>query len=160
MFFPLGGSNLDLWVTTLAGLNRPEFYLTDRDVAPPADPKYQDQVQQWIDRGCTAWVTCKRELENYIHPTVLAGIAPGYAGTGDPFEDVSALFAQAVHGAASGTIPWATLPDEKRQAKISAAKRRLNTECVDGMTPALLTQADPKNEVRTWLRAIGAVLRA
>ena len=40
VFVPLGGSNLDLWITTLEGLQRPEFYLTDRDLSPPAPPPF------------------------------------------------------------------------------------------------------------------------
>jgi len=37
VFVPLGGSSLDLWVSRLRGLNRPEYYLMDRDNPPPAD---------------------------------------------------------------------------------------------------------------------------
>src|SRR3546814_11979199 len=33
VFVSLGGSSMDLWITTLEGLDRREFYLTDRDQA-------------------------------------------------------------------------------------------------------------------------------
>lgn len=158
VFVPLGGSNLDMWATTLAGLARPEFYLTDRDEAPPAPPKYHGQIAQWTARGCTAWATSKRELENYLHRSVLVAEAPGYSGTGiDQFEDVSMLFAEATHRAALGAAPWATLTDVSKKEKASAAKRRLNTTCVERMTPELLSESDPADEIRTWLRAIGRV---
>jgi putative ATP-dependent endonuclease of OLD family len=160
VFVSLGGSNLGVWVNTLAGLDRPEFYLTDRDHDSSKLPKYQDQIDEWNKRGCTAWATSKRELENYLHPSVIALEASGYAGTGAPFEDVPALFAEAVHNAASGSNPWASLTDEKRREKISAAKKRLNTSCVERMTPERLTEADPNDEIRTWLRAIGQALKA
>lgn len=160
VFVPLAGSNMELWVTTLAGLDRPEFYLTDRDQAPPAQPKHQQQMAQWTARGCTAWCTSKRELENYIHPSVLTQEAPGYAGTGANFEDVPLLFAEAVHSATQGAPAWATVPAEKRKDKASAAKKRLNTICAQNMTPALLNQSDPNGEIRTWLRAIGQALNA
>lgn len=160
VFIPLGGSSLELWVTRLQGLNRPEFYLTDRDNPPPQQPKYQQQVAAWAARGCTAWVTTKRELENYLHPSLLIAAAPGYAGTGTDFDDVPLMFAEAVHSAAPGAAPWAGVPDEKKKDKSSAAKKRLNVDVVRQMTPALLSQADPADEVRQWLRAVGAALTA
>lgn len=159
VFIPLGGSSLDVWVNRLQGLNRPEFYLTDRDNQPPDPPKYEAQITQWRARpGCTAWVTNKKELENYLHATLLANAAPGYAGTGADFEDVPALFAEAVHAASQSPNPWASLDGEKREKKVSGAKRRLNNEIASQMTAALLTQTDPADEIRQWLRAVGAAL--
>lgn len=160
VFVPLAGSNLELWVTTLAGLNRPEFYLTDRDQPLPAQPKYHQQLAAWNARGRTAWATSKRELENYLHPDVLTAVAPGYAGTGDPFEDVPLLFAQAVHTADVNAAAWAGLDRAKIADKVARAKKRLNTVCVEQMTPVLLTQSDPTDDIRAWLRAIGHALDA
>jgi putative ATP-dependent endonuclease of OLD family len=155
----LGGSNMDSWINTMAGFDRPEFYLTDRDNPPPADPKYQTLLAQWAARGCTAWVTSKRELENYLCPTMLASIQAGYAGTGADFEDVPALFAEAAHNAAVAAGPWATLDNDKRKSKESRAKRLLNTIAISNMTPALLTRNDANDEIRTWLRELGRALR-
>jgi len=160
VFVPLGGSSLELWITRLQNLNRPEFYLTDRDNPPPLQPRYQQQVAAWIARGCTAWVTMKLELENYLHVSILAAAAPGYGGTGADFEDVPLLFAEAVHSGAPGAPPWADVSDEKKKDKASASKKRLNGEFAGQMTPELLSLADPANEVRQWLRAIGAALNA
>jgi len=160
VFVPLGGSSLELWINRLQGLNRPEFYLTDRDQPPPQQPKYHQHVAAWLARGCTAWVTTKRELENYLHPTVVLAMVPGYAGTGADFDDVPLLVAEAVHLAAPGAPAWATVPHERKKDKASAAKKRLNTDCAGAMTPALLSQIDPADEVRTWLRAIGVALTA
>jgi hypothetical protein len=160
VFIPLAGGNLELWVTTLAGLNRPEFYLTDRDQPLPAQPKYQQQIAAWIARGCTAWATSKRELENYLHPAAVTAIVPGYVGNGAAFEDVPMLFAEAVHSAEPNAPAWAGVDEDKKKKKASAAKKRLNTVCVEQMTPALLTHSDPANDVRGWLRAIGQALNA
>jgi predicted ATPase len=160
VFVSLGGSNMDLWITTLEGLNRPEFYLTDRDQPPPAQPKYQQQLTQWIARGCVAWATSKRELENYLHPIVLTAEIPGYAGTGAEFEDVPHLFAQAVHSADPNAPAWANVPLDKKKEKASSAKKKLNNICAGNMTPALLTQSDPNDDVRTWLRRIKQALDA
>ena len=160
VFVPLGGSSLELWITRLQGLNRAEFYLTDRDNPPPQQSKYQQQVAAWTTRGCTAWVTTKLELENYLHLSILTAVAPGYTRTGADFDDVPLLFAEAVYSAVPGADPWASVPDEKKKNKASAAKKRLNGEIAGRMTPELLSLADPADELRQWLRAIGAALSA
>lgn len=158
VFIPLAGSNMDLWITILAGLQRPEFYLTDRDLPLPAQPRYHQQITDWTARGCTAWATSKRALENYLHPTVIVAEAPGFAGTGADFENVPLLFAEAVHSATPNSPAWVQVSEENRKQKVAAAKRRLNTICVEHMTPALLSQSDPNGDIRTWLRSIGETL--
>jgi putative ATP-dependent endonuclease of OLD family len=161
VFIPLGGSSLEVWITRLQGLNLPEFYLTDRDNPPPALPKYHHEVAAWNARnGCTAWVTSKRELENYIHTSLLTAAAPGYAGTGADFEDVPLLFAAALHALAPGAQPWEAVPDKKKERKVSAAKRRLNSELAQRMTPVLLRRVDQRDELRRWLRTVGVALHA
>ena len=158
VFVPLGGSSLELWVTRLQGFNRPEFYLTDRDCPPPQQPKYHQQVSAWAARGCTAWVTTPKELENYLHVSVLTAHVPNYAGTGASFDDVPLLFAEAVHSADPNAPAWANVSNEKKKEKASSAKKKLNNECVRQMTPQLLTQSGPADEIRNWLRAIGQAL--
>lgn len=160
VFIPLGGSSLELWVTRLQRFNRPEFYLTDRDYPPPQQPRYHQQVAAWIARGCIAWVSTRRELENYIHLGLVTGAAPAYSGTGADFDDVPLLFAEAVHTAVAGSIPWAGVPSEKKKHKSSMAKKQLNEILAKQMTPTLLSLSDPADEVRQWLRAIGVALKA
>jgi len=160
VFVPLGGSSLELWVNRLKGLNRPEFYLTDRDDPPPKQAKYHKYVTEWTARGCTAWVTDKLELENYLHPSAIQAVEPTYTGTGAAFEDVPFLFAEAVYGAAGGAPTWAALSATKQKEKSASGKKRLNTECVAYMTPELLTQVDAADEVRGWLRSLGNALNA
>jgi putative ATP-dependent endonuclease of OLD family len=159
IFMPLGGSSMELWTTRIAGLDRPEMYLTDRDAAPPAQPKYQAHMVAWNARpGCNARCTTKRELENYLHPTAIAAVAPGFPAAVADFDDVPLLMAQALHVADPVAPAWATVPDETKKQKASRAKRRLNTECADRMTPPLLAQSDPAGEIVTFLRDVGAKL--
>jgi len=163
VFVPLGGSNLDLWVSRLKGFNRPEFYLMDRDTEPPASPKYQPIATQLSQRSnCTAWITKKREIENYIHPDVIKAECPSYSGAGHAFEDVPVLLAKALHEASDTTQTWADLQanQEKLGKKVSNAKRRLCGHFTLKMTPQYLTQIDPDNEVRLWLQTLGQALSA
>ena len=158
VFLSLGGSNMDAWINTMENFGRPEFYLTDRDAPPPQRPKYHNFLSQWEARGCKAWVTSKKELENYICPSILRAIQPAYTGTGLDFEDVPMLFAEAVHTAAPNVSPWMTLCEEKKKQKESSAKKFLNTVAVSSMTPDLLTQTDIGGDIRGWLREVGLAL--
>jgi len=161
VFIPLSGSSLDLWVERLAGLERPEFYLTDRDTVPPAEAMYQMHVDKWNQRAnCTAWVTNKRTLENYLHPDAIKSLFPKYSGNGDSMEDVPCLLAEIVHASSESNYTWAEVlsDSDKLGKKLSNAKRRLNKECVEAMTLELLSQIDPKDELKSWLRSVGEAL--
>ena len=162
VFVPLGGSNIDLWTSRLEEFNRPEFYLMDRDVPPPENPKYHKFAQEITGRNnCLAWTTNRKELENYLHPDVMKATYSDYGGTGDEFEDVPKLFAKAVHEDSKSEDLWdEVVKDQKKLGKkTSAAKRRLNHEFVSAMTPTLLTQIDQDGEVRHWLHKIGEALK-
>ena len=162
VFVPLGGSSLDLWVSRLQELNRPEFYLVDRDNPPPQKPRYQSVVDKITAREhCRAWIMNRKELENYLHPQVIRDCYPDYAGTGECFEDVPELFAQAVHQASESDIDWQAVKadSEKLDKKVSKAKRRLNSDFVANMTPSLLSAMDAEGELQGWLETIGATLR-
>ena len=161
VFVPLGGNNLDLWVSRLKGFSRPEFYLMDRDTEPPSQPKYHAVANELNNRDhCVAWTTKKRELENYIHPDVIKSQYPKYSGSGNAFEDVPTLFARAVHEASKSEQSWEEViaDQEKLGKKVSNAKKRLNNEFVPKMSPELLSKIDSANEVRGWLEKIGNAL--
>ena len=161
VFVPLGGSSLDLWVSRLQGFDRPEFYLVDRDNPPPQQPKYQSFVDEIAEReNCKSWITNRKELENYIHPKVIRASYPNYSGTGDCFEDVPELFAQAVHEVSESNVNWEDIKadDNKLGKKVSSAKRKLNSDFVANMTPDLLSTIDTQDEVRSWLETVGAAL--
>jgi len=161
VFIPLGGSNLDLWVSRLKELNRPEFHLFDRDVAPPTPSPHEEVVAAISARaGCTALLTSKLEMENYLHSDAIAAAYPGVTVTVEDFNDVPALVAEAVHAASGSPNPWATLLEEKRNKKMSQAKARLSTQAVAAMTAGRLLERDPMNEVIGWLRQIAQMLTA
>lgn len=164
IFVPLGGSNLALWASRLAPFVRPEFYLCDRDVQPPAQPKYSEFMAAINARNnCIAVATQKRELESYLHHEAISEayaqnqIALIFDGQFADFDDVPSLVAQAVH-AINGGGAWATLDPDKQRKKESAVKRQLNNTAVARMTVDRLAQTDPDDEIRGWLAAIGQMV--
>jgi putative ATP-dependent endonuclease of the OLD family len=162
VFLPMGGSNLDLWTSRINGLNRPCFYLFDRDDKPPLRPKYETQAEEFNKQiNTTVWITEKREIENYIHLDAIRKINPEYSGTMDPFEDVPLLFAEAEHRKNPSSKPWSDVLEDPilLKKKESAAKKRLNNEIISQMTPELLSAVDTKDEIRTWLKEISKILK-
>jgi len=161
VYIPMGGSTLELWTNRLQGLSIPEVHIMDRDNEPPMLPKYHASAERVNARGdgAIAFTTSCREAENLIHPDAI-GEEFGYAPPNiQPFDDVPALVAELVHSASGSPIAWASLDEDKREKKISKAKRRLNRGAADRMTADRLNASDPANEVRTWLRRIAQHLQ-
>ena len=160
VYIPMGGSTLELWTNRLQGLEIPEVHIMDRDNAPPAQPKYHAAADRVNARGpaAVAFTTSCREMENLLHREAILeefGHAPVLI---HPFDDVPALVAELVHTASGSPNPWASLDEDKRDKKISKAKRRLNRGAADRMTPDRLNASDQAGEVRAWLRRIGQVI--
>jgi hypothetical protein len=153
IFLPGGGSdNLALWTNRLKGLNRPEFHLYDRDEAPPAQPKHQAHVDAVNARAnCCAFLTSKREAENYIHFSAI-NLALDAAGTttfrltkqpGD-FDDVPTMIRDCINSVAANHDLWG----DKR------AKGFLDGPALSVMTTAMLDELDTQGEVRKWFKNI------
>jgi putative ATP-dependent endonuclease of the OLD family len=161
VYIPMGGSTLELWTNRLQGLDLPEIHIMDRDLAPPARPKYQDAADRVNARGgnCRAITTTCREMENLIHIEAINEEFGVTLAAVQDFDDVPVLVAELVHAASGSPTPWAALDVVKKSKKESKAKRRLNRGAVSRMTPGRLDQADPNGQVRDWLRTIGAHLR-
>jgi len=157
VFIPCGGSNLALWTSRFANLNIAEFHLFDGD-----KPENKDAIDLVNARnGCTGLVTQKLEMENYIHPTAITAIRPELANIQfESRDDVPEIVAQAIHTHSGSPKSWAELSDKKRKKKASKAKLWLNNEAVLAMTPQLLTQSDPENEVISWFNIINGYINS
>jgi putative ATP-dependent endonuclease of OLD family len=160
VFFPLGGSNLALWTSRLAGLNRPELYVFDRDTEPPAKSKYHESVEEISARPeCIVFETSKKEMENYLHPGAIKAVVSDVDISFGDFDDVPLLVAQAVHEASESEKLWDQVSEKKKDEKMRKAKAWLNTKTVEAMTPAMLDGRDPNGDIRGWLAEIGRILR-
>jgi len=164
IFFPLGGSTLALWTSRLENLNRPEFHLYDRDTTPPAQPKYQAQIDKINQReNCIALFTGKREIENYIHKDAIVqaynrnGLQIAIAHNFNDFDDVPLEVAKIVHTATSPNA-WDELKDDKKEEKEQNAKRTVSNWATQFMSKALLNEIDPNNDVIGWLNQIKSLI--
>lgn len=160
VFLPLGGSTLRDWVNShyLKPLGRPEVHIYDRDAASP--PKYQQQVDEVNQRqdGSKAFLTSKREAENYLHPDAIREELGVEVEVSDE-NDVPEAVARAIHEQEEGAVPWEQLDPNKRKKKESRAKQRLNNEVAAAMTVDRLLGRDALDEIREWFSAIKAVIQ-
>lgn len=160
LFIPFSGSNLALWTNRLCNFQRNEIHICDRDTIPPDIPKYQSFVNEINQRdGCQAFITSKLELENYLHITAIKSYRPEINITFGDFDDVPSMIAEFIHQNNS-SITWDNLEKDKKSKKISKVKKWLNIEVTKFMTPNLLNERDPNDDIRTMLRAITKVINA
>jgi len=160
VFLPLGGSTLRDWVNAhyLKPLKRPEIHIYDRGTDSP--PKYQaqaDEVNQRND-GSTAFLTKKREAENYLHPDAIREVLGVEVEVSDE-NDVPEEVARAIHEQAKDVVPWEQLSDEKRKKKQGRAKQRLNNEVAAAMTVDRLQERNALDEIRKWFSTIKTIVQ-
>lgn len=158
ILLPVGGGDLAAWARRLAPLQLPEFHLYDKEQSPETESR-QSLIQQINQRsGCLAALTRKRSLENYLHPQAIRDALGVELAFGDETPLAEAL-AERCHQQAVRALRWKALPRRRQKNLVQRAKRRLNTCVVTQMTVALLTQRDPRGEIRSWFAAIGQMLR-
>ncbi|MCS5705048.1 ATP-binding protein [Synechococcus sp. FGCU-3] len=137
VLLPLGGDTLRDWVNGcyLKNIGKPEVHIYDRDEQIP--PKYQDACDVVNSRGdgSIAFITSKREAENYLHPDAIQEALDIQISYSDSC-DVPSLAAAAL-GVNDRT-----------------AKRRLNKLAAVKMTKARLSESDPSGEIMSWFDAI------
>ncbi len=157
VYIPMGGSTLELWTNRLEGLDIPEVHILDRDNQLPEPAKYQAAADRVNARGvnCCSFITDRREMENYIHyESINEEFDISLATPFNDFDNVPIIVAKAIHDNSESTTAWDDVTDKNRSKKESNAKKRLNRGAVDNMTAHRLTEIDPSNEVRGWLRKI------
>ncbi len=159
IFFPMGGANLALWASRTRHLNIPEFYIQDSDLTVAGTSPHQQEVNDTNNKpNCTAVLTEKREMENYLHHDAIKKARPVADIQFGDFDDVPLLTAKAIHEASESNARWDDLPEDKKGKKVSQAKKWLNTEAVEKMIPELLAERDPDEDVKSWLTKIAELM--
>jgi len=156
VFLPFGGSHVVAWQQRLHPLGIPEFHLYDRELPPETDQRQETADAVNRRSQCCAVLTGKRSLENYLHPKAIAEAGGIDVSFGD-FDPVATLTAKSLHEAGIEDTPWELLSRRCRSRLTHRAKRWLNTKVAERMTPELLTQCDPDNEVITWMKTIASL---
>jgi len=141
---PMRGGNLRSWIDRnyLEGTGVVEFHLYDRDL----DEKYKDYIEKVKQRPpSTGTLTRKREMENYIHWSLIENefgitIEPEIKREWDTI-DVAGYLSK-------------KLEEAGKKMKEAAIKRKLNQELSQKMTKELFEELGAWDEVRGWFETI------
>jgi hypothetical protein len=158
IFIPTGGVEVLEWSCRLATLTCPEFFLYDRE--GPVTSSLRLHVVEFINQriGCHTAITGKRSLESYLHPGAIFEAKRVHVEF-DGNESVADKAARAIYKRGQHAVSWQQLPARARRRYRNRAKHWLNRDAVQRMTPARLAESDPRGEIRSWLTAIGSLLR-
>ncbi|MEQ8208776.1 MAG: ATP-dependent endonuclease [Lacipirellulaceae bacterium] len=156
LFFPTGGGgsgDIAAWGERLARLGQPRFHLHDKECG--AEALNRLTVVARIDQhpNCTARITSRRSLENYLHPKAIQR-AGGPKLVMKPETNVAVTLAKARLAESAPQLAWRSLSQRSQKRLIESAKRWLNSEAVSQMTPKLLARSDPEHELIGWLQEI------
>ncbi|HTQ39651.1 MAG TPA: ATP-dependent endonuclease [Pirellulales bacterium] len=159
LFVPTGGGNFSDWATRFAGLACREFHLYDRELVPETERRQRAVELVNARPQCRGFLTAKRSLENYLHPSAVAQAGGGEIPVGDD-ECVGSVLARHWYELILQYDPWPALSHRARRRLVYRAKRWLNRQAVGQMTVELLSERDPGGEVLQWLEVIAGMARA
>jgi hypothetical protein len=133
-----------------------QFHLYDREVPPISEERRR--LVEALNRQptCKAVLTSKRAMENYLHSEAIREASGLQLSFGDS-DDVAELAARASlqPGHHAG---WESLSKRARRRLRDRAKKWLNREAADCMTPERVAERDPDGEVIGWLRTIARLV--
>ncbi|ELY2906041.1 AAA family ATPase [Cronobacter dublinensis] len=137
VIIPMGGHTLKDWVNNnyLKTLGKPEVHIYDRDDKTP--PQYEKEYISVNARkdGSIAFMTSKREMENYLHPDAIKSVF----NVEITFNDMT-------------DVP--TLVSSKTNFNQSKAKKKINSLATMNMTYEMLQESDKDGETLRWFNAI------
>jgi Predicted ATP-dependent endonuclease of the OLD family len=152
-FVVLGGSTLKEWVNSnyLKNLNLPEVHIYDRDMPTNGIFKYQDAVDTVNKRGngSKAYLTNKREMENYLHIDAINAV----------FKDViSSKFDFCLN---DNCDVETEIKNALGQSKINrrSIKHWLNEDAADNMTVKYLQERGGYDEIKGWFIEINKIIK-
>jgi len=148
ILIPLGGSTLKHWVDNnyLRKLNLPEVHIYDGD-----KEEYKQTAQQVDSRndGSKGFTTQKREIENYVHPSIIENIFRELNNntltdrTKDNWLD---------EWNQSDLVPL--IKNKGVRIREKRIKEKICTEGIGNMTVELFQELQAYEEIKEWFRAI------
>ncbi len=158
-----GGSTLLHYVEKeyLGGLGKPEVHVYDGD--NPAYARAAARINNEGNAKKVAFLTSKRELENYLHPEAIAEAyqqngAPRFTfSTVDDEMDVALEVARAHFALSSGD--WDAQAPEKKKELADRKKKFLNSQAIKKMTVKRLRKRDAYDEIAKWLARVSSLAR-
>jgi putative ATP-dependent endonuclease of the OLD family len=147
-FVALGGSTLQEWVNEhyLRNVGLPEVHIYDRDVLTNGTYKYQEAYDTVNNRGdgSIAFLTTKRELENYLHLDAIS----------DAFQHASTVVFSFTLDDDCDVEAEVAIQLGQRKLNRRSMKHWLNDDAANCMTVARLQARNAYDEVLSWFTAV------
>lgn len=147
VIIPCGGDTLRGWVENqyLKQLNVPEIHIYDRDIVEEGnEPKYEKWCKKVRERndGSVAYLTTKREIENYIHPDAIKAFYGLTELVFGPNDDVPNLVASLTRYGENNV------------------KKKLNNHVAKSLTYEQIKEMDTENEIEgKWFSFISQCIK-
>lgn len=162
---PMGGSTLQFWVNHdyIGKLKLSQVHIYDSD---KGHPEKAYQYKKWVDtindKGGKnqAYLTSKRELENYIHPAIIKDnyvLELTYDGNWDEL-DIPEQIAKYNLSISESTQTWDELDKEDKKDRKGKVKNQLNNDHSKKLTRQHLEEINAFTEIESWFKKIAEFL--
>ena len=99
-----------------------------------------------------------REIENYIHPTILEDIGirfeKEYLDNWNKLDIGEYCARYSYENNPDSTKPWSEVTDKKKSEKIGRFKKQINMEYSKKLTKCMLEEMEVFDEVKEWFNSI------
>ncbi|WP_456397556.1 ATP-binding protein [Desulfurobacterium sp.] len=158
IIIPLGGSTLKYWVDNhyLRKLGLPEIHIYDGD--KEENERKAEQINNRSDES-KGFVTKKREIENYVHPSIMKDIF--YLSKQELTDLIDMSKTDWVEYWDTIDIPKKLMEIYKNKGwsiKENKIKEKICTEGIERMSIELLRELDAYEEVKEWFTTIKNML--
>lgn len=147
----MGGTALIDWVNReyLKNFGIPEVHIYDSDIGSNTPCKYQRAADKVNARnnGSHAFLTSKREMENYLHGSVISGMLDQQYGIDFSLEVTDIMDVPAA-------IDVCRAQSHQGKRLNMKSKEFLNTQCAPAMTASLLKERQGYDEIMSWFEYI------
>lgn len=156
VFLPFGGGDVWDWSDRLAPLGLPELHLYDAEAG--VETAYRQRAAAAVNArpNCRAFLTGKRNLENYLTPAAIHEARGVFIDFSDR-DNVADVAARQVYDQSPEGPIWELLPGRARKRYRERVKHWLNTAAVERMTPERLRESDRQGDIASWLRAAASL---
>jgi putative ATP-dependent endonuclease of OLD family len=153
VFLPFGGGDVWDWTDRLEPLGLRELHLYDAEAGVEAAYRQRAAAAVNARPHCRAFVTSKRNLENYLSPVAIQEARGVFVHFSDT-DNVADLVAREVYEQSPEGPIWELLPGRARKRYRERVKHWLNTAAAERMSAERLRESDRQGDITRWLRTV------
>lgn len=164
LMIPMGGSTIEYWVNKnlLEKLQINQVHIYDSDIGSEKPHKYKkffENINAQIGLKSATFETKKREMENYIHHSIITNDNtykdfPIIDNSSWNTLDLGEKLAKYAHEKSNSLDNWTDIDMKKSKSKISRVKKRLNEILSTQLKKEHLEELEAFEEIKGWFEKI------